>query len=119
MGFEDEVEQSLPRRCRETNGRSKQTCELTSSVIPRGTPFHRLVELELPAMAFDLLFSLPALVDPLPRTVCTYRCNSNVQKRDRRELVDVADDQERGLLRAPASAGIYSSALRSSSSVRS
>jgi hypothetical protein len=27
-------------------GRSKQTCELTSSIVPRGTPFHRLVELE-------------------------------------------------------------------------
>jgi hypothetical protein len=29
-------------------GRSKQTCELTSSVVPRGTSFHRLVELEFP-----------------------------------------------------------------------
>jgi hypothetical protein len=28
-------------------GRSKRTCELTSSIVPRGTPFHRLVELEL------------------------------------------------------------------------
>jgi hypothetical protein len=27
-------------------GRSKRTCELTSSIVPRGTPFHRLVELE-------------------------------------------------------------------------
>ena len=27
-------------------GRSKRTCELTSSVVPRGTPFHRWVELE-------------------------------------------------------------------------
>ena len=32
----------------------KRTCELTSSIVPRGTPFHRLVELELPPMAFDL-----------------------------------------------------------------
>src|SRR4029079_297234 len=29
-----------------TNGRSKQTFDLTSSVVPRGTSFHRLVELE-------------------------------------------------------------------------
>ena len=29
-----------------TVGRSKRTCELTSSIVPRGTPFHRLVELE-------------------------------------------------------------------------
>ena len=46
MGFEDEVEQSLGRPCRQTDGRSKRTCDLTSSVVPRGTSFHRLVELE-------------------------------------------------------------------------
>jgi len=27
--------------------RSKRTCELTSSVVPRGTSFHRVVELEV------------------------------------------------------------------------
>jgi len=32
---------------------SKQTCELTSSLVPRGTLFHRLVELEFPPIAFD------------------------------------------------------------------
>jgi hypothetical protein len=48
MGFEDEVEQSLGRRCRQTDGRSKQTRELTSSIVPRGTPFHHSVELEFP-----------------------------------------------------------------------
>src|SRR6266403_5214872 len=36
MGFEDEVEQSFGRPCRQTNGRSKRTCELTSSIVPRG-----------------------------------------------------------------------------------
>src|SRR6188474_2984772 len=46
MGFEDEVEQSFGRTCRQTNSRSKQTCELTSSIVPRGTSFHRSVELE-------------------------------------------------------------------------
>jgi hypothetical protein len=28
-------------------GRSKRTCELTSSIVPRGTPYHRSVELEV------------------------------------------------------------------------
>ena len=46
MGFEDEVEQSIGRPCRQTNGRSKRTCELTSSIVPRGTSFHRGVELD-------------------------------------------------------------------------
>ena len=49
MGFEDEVEQSFGRPCRQTNGRSKRTCELTSSIVPRGTSFHRSVELECPS----------------------------------------------------------------------
>jgi hypothetical protein len=44
MGFEDEAEQSFGRPCRQTNGRSKRTCELTSSIVPRGTSFHRSVE---------------------------------------------------------------------------
>ena len=34
-------------------GRSKRTCELTSSTVPRGTSFHCLVELEFPPIAFD------------------------------------------------------------------
>ena len=53
MGFEDEVEQSLGRPCRQLNGRSKRTPELTSSIVPRGTSFHRWVELEFPPIAFD------------------------------------------------------------------
>jgi hypothetical protein len=53
MGFEDEVEQSLGRPCRQTDGRSKRTCDLTSSVVPRGTSFHRSVELESPPIGFD------------------------------------------------------------------
>ena len=44
MGFEDEVEQSMPRPLPLRNGRSKRTRELTSSIVPRGTSFHRLVE---------------------------------------------------------------------------
>ena len=44
MGFEDEVEQSFGRPCRQTNGRSKRTNQLTSSIVPRGTSFHRAVE---------------------------------------------------------------------------
>src|SRR5215472_14886686 len=44
MGFEDEVEQSLGRPCRQCNGRLKRTYELTSSIVPRGTSFHRWVD---------------------------------------------------------------------------
>ena len=54
MGFEDGVEQSVPRPYRQMNGRSKRTCELTSSIVPQGTSFHRSVELEFPFIAFDL-----------------------------------------------------------------
>jgi hypothetical protein len=53
MGFEDEVEQSLRGPYRKTNDRSKRTYELTSSIVPRGTSFHRSVELEFPPIAFD------------------------------------------------------------------
>jgi hypothetical protein len=40
MGFEDEAEQSFGRPCRQSDGRTKRTCELTSSIVPRGTSFH-------------------------------------------------------------------------------
>src|SRR5262249_10052468 len=46
MGFEDEVEQSFGRPCRQCDGRFKRTYELTSSIVPRGTSFHRGVELD-------------------------------------------------------------------------
>src|SRR5258706_727033 len=45
MGFEDEAEQSFGRPCRQKNGRTKRTHELTSSIVPRGTSFHCWVEL--------------------------------------------------------------------------
>src|ERR1700688_1007718 len=32
---------------------AKRTCELTSSIVPRGTSFHRSVELEFSPIAFD------------------------------------------------------------------
>jgi hypothetical protein len=51
MGFEDEVEQSMPRPCRQTD--AKRTCELTSSIVPRGTSFHHAVELDLPPLVFN------------------------------------------------------------------
>src|SRR3974377_932762 len=53
MGSEDKVEQSFERPFRQENGRSRQTCELTSSIVPPGTLFHRLVELEFPPIALD------------------------------------------------------------------
>ena len=41
MGFEDEAEQSMGGLAvRRTAGPSR-TCELTSSIVPRGTSFHR------------------------------------------------------------------------------
>src|SRR5438128_12208948 len=46
MGFEDEVEQSFGRPCRQCDGRFKRTYELTSSIVPRGTSLHRWVELD-------------------------------------------------------------------------
>ena len=52
MGFEDEAEQSYRRPYRQTDGRSKRTHDLTSSVVPRGTSFHRSVELGFPPIAF-------------------------------------------------------------------
>src|SRR6202163_1843408 len=40
------------------DGRYKRTCELTSSIVPRGTSFHGLVELEFSPIAFgDLRLS--------------------------------------------------------------
>jgi hypothetical protein len=53
MGFEDEAEQSIGRPCRQTDGRSKQTYDLTSSIVPRGTSFHRAVELKCSPIGFD------------------------------------------------------------------
>jgi hypothetical protein len=53
MGFENEVEQSFPRPCRQTYGGFKRKCELTSSIVPRGTSFHRSVELEFPPIGCD------------------------------------------------------------------
>jgi hypothetical protein len=41
MGFEDEADQTNGRPCREMIGRSKRTHDLTSSIVPRGTSFHR------------------------------------------------------------------------------
>ena len=60
MGFEDEAEQSLGRPCRQSNGRSKRTSELTSSIVPRGTSFHRSVELEFPPIVFDPAYGFHA-----------------------------------------------------------
>src|SRR5258708_3639463 len=53
MGFEDEVEQSFGRPCRQCDGRFKRTYELTSSIVPRGTSFHRWVDLRF--LLFDLI----------------------------------------------------------------
>ena len=56
MGFEDEVEQSNGRPCHQRNDRSKRPNELTSSIVPRGTPFHRRVELEFSPILDVILY---------------------------------------------------------------
>src|SRR4029453_94487 len=53
MGSEDEAERSFRPPCRQVNTRSKRTCELTSSIVPRGTSFDRSVELVFPPIAAD------------------------------------------------------------------
>ena len=52
MGVENEAEQSIGRPYRQMNGGSKRPNELTSSIVPRGTSFHRLVELECSPIPF-------------------------------------------------------------------
>ena len=53
MGSEDEAEQSIGRPYRQTNGRFKRPSELTSSIVPQGTSFHRRVELWFSPIVFD------------------------------------------------------------------
>ena len=72
---EDEVEQSFGRARRQYDGRSERTNDLTSSIIPRGTSFHRWVELDRTAF-----FNLPAARhhrDPL--AWLNQRCSSIVK----------------------------------------
>ena len=57
MGFENEVDQSKGRPCRQADGRSKQTCDLTSSIVPRGTSFHHAVEFAFSPIDCDLALS--------------------------------------------------------------
>ena len=92
MGFEDEVEQSFGRPCRQTNGRSKRTCELTSSIVPRGTSFHRSVEFEFPPIGLDAARFHAAVVacsrvqrNSVPSTHmrCIITANRRGQGRDR------------------------------------
>ena len=47
-----------------SDGRSKRTCELTSSIVPRGTSFHHAVELEFPPIGLDFGGRLPHLPGP-------------------------------------------------------
>ena len=61
MGFENETEQSFGRPCRQADGRSNQTYELTSFIVPRGTPFHRSVELECSPIALGAECPSPAI----------------------------------------------------------
>jgi hypothetical protein len=84
MGVEDGVEQSFGRPCCQRDGRSKRPSELTSSIVPRGTSFHRRVELEFPPIGFDPvrllccyrgLFPFPAESVPSTQMRCMITAN--------------------------------------------
>src|SRR5215471_18941297 len=53
MGFEDERDNLYRGLVVSSNGRSKRTCELISSIGPRGTSFHCWVDLEFSPIGFD------------------------------------------------------------------
>src|SRR5262249_24434211 len=55
---------ALPSR----DGRSKQTCDLTSSIVPQGTSFHRAVELAFSPIDCDLALSCCGSFLPAPAT---------------------------------------------------
>jgi hypothetical protein len=67
MGFEDKAEQSLGRPCCQSNGRTKRTYELTSSIVPRGTSFHCWVDLGFPPIALILCAPHAATVSLVQR----------------------------------------------------
>ena len=52
-GIRGRGEQSFGRPCRQCDGRSKQTYELTSSIVPRGTSFHCWVDLWFSPIGYD------------------------------------------------------------------
>jgi hypothetical protein len=66
MGFENEAERSFGRPCHQSDGRSKQTCDLTSFVVPQGTSCHRAVELAFSPIVFDLALSCCCNLLPSP-----------------------------------------------------
>ena len=81
MGFEDEVEQSFGRPCRQTNGRSSRHCELTSSIVPRGTSFHRSVELEFPPSLIGHSGSSTFRLSPPLQCRCRSRARASLRNR--------------------------------------
>ena len=65
MGFENEGNNlwvGLTVKC----GRSKRTCDLTSSIVPQGTSFHRAVELAFSPIDCDLVLSCCCSLLPAP-----------------------------------------------------
>src|SRR5260370_41088398 len=113
MGFEDGVEQSLPRPCYQTSDRSKRTYELTSSIVPRGTSFHGLAEFELSPMAFGYLrpscycgLSGPPELSPVnPNAVHDHRQPAR-QRHDRLLHSGVSGDLHRPGLEPPVAGSI-------------
>src|ERR1700730_12231270 len=67
MGLDDQSEPSLPRGCCQSNGRTKRTCELASSIVPRGTSFHFWVDLGFPPIALILCAPHAAAVSLVQR----------------------------------------------------
>src|SRR5215831_7587543 len=49
-----------------SDGRSKRTCDLTSSIVPQGTSFHRAVELAFSPIDCDLALSCCGSLLPAP-----------------------------------------------------
>ena len=104
MGFEDGVEQSFGRPYRQSNGRTKQTCELTSSIVPRGTSSHRSVELEFSPIGFDpsLIGRLGSSAFAYPPLQCRCRSRARASLRNRHQgpsIMGFEDGVEQSLAR--------------------
>src|SRR5262249_16401326 len=74
-----------------SDGRSKQTCDLTSSIVPQGTSFHRAVELAFSPIDCDLALSCCGSLLPAPAA----RCPQGAARPDRRAAPPCAGDRAR------------------------
>ena len=92
MGFKVEVDNLMGGLAVRPNGRSKQTYDLTSSIVPRGTSLHRSVELEFPPIVIDPVVRLSHLSFP---KIISGRIGGAVrpgsERRQRRQTVGLLD----------------------------